>query len=62
MKDKRLIKIEEALKLPIEGINKQIEVRKHLINQMVGTLYPSILWDEIEKLEDCLEELKNEST
>jgi len=60
MKDEKLIKIKEALTLPTEEVNKQIEIRKHLISQMVGTLYPSILWDEIEKLEERLEELENE--
>ena len=36
----------------LEEIEEQIKVRKELIDQMVGTLYPSILWGEIEKLEE----------
>lgn len=33
-----------------EDIVKEIREREGLIRQMVGTLYPSILWSEILKL------------
>lgn len=33
-----------------EEIDEEIEIRKGLINQMVGSLYPSILCGEIETL------------
>lgn len=31
-------------------INRQIELRREMMRQMVGSLYPSILSDEIDKL------------
>lgn len=33
--------------LSIEQIDKEIKLRKDLINEMVGWLYPTILRDEI---------------
>lgn len=37
-------------------IREQIEVRRKLLPQMVGWLYPSILSDEIAKLQERLKE------
>lgn len=37
-------------KIKPEFADDQIKVRLDLISQCVGTLYPSILYDEIEKL------------
>jgi hypothetical protein len=37
--------------LSLEDIEKEIEVRKKLLAQMVGSLYPSLLNDEIAELE-----------
>ncbi len=42
--------LEEALKLDPTAILEEIKVRRELIKQMVGQLYPSILTSEIEKL------------
>ncbi len=33
-----------------EEIDEEVATRKDLIGQMVGSLYPSILWNEIETL------------
>lgn len=34
-----------------ENVNAQIQLRKHLIScELVGTLYPAILYDEIDYL------------
>lgn len=43
----RVKPLEEAKKLDPAGINAEIKDRKDLMQQMVGQLYPSILWDEI---------------
>lgn len=44
--------LEEAKKLDPAGINAEIKERRELMSQMVGQLYPSILWDEILELRD----------
>jgi hypothetical protein len=38
-----------------DGIRQEIENRKVLLSQMVGTLYPAILRDEIGELQELLE-------
>jgi len=43
-------RIHECSNLSIDELKIEIELRKTLINQMVGSLYPSILADEIELL------------
>jgi len=43
---------ELLLTMSIDEIDREIAERRSLIFQMVGTLYPSILNDEIEKLLD----------
>ena len=43
-----------------ELILEQIQIRRTLINQMVGTLYPSILRDEIERLYELHKDISNE--
>ena len=43
---------ELLLTLSIDEIDREISERRSLIFQMVGTLYPSILNDEIYKLLD----------
>lgn len=43
----RVKPLEEAKKLDPAGINIELKERRDLIRQMVGQLYPSILWDEI---------------
>jgi len=45
-----LKQIDEALKLDLDGIKEEIDIRKKLLTQMVGTLYSGIVWGEIEKL------------
>jgi len=47
-----MIDINEAIKLTDDSaIVEQIEIRRSLGKQMVGQLYPSILFDEIQRLE-----------
>ena len=36
--------------LSVEELDKEIECRHELISKMVGTLYPSILYDEISEI------------
>lgn len=45
-----MITKEKLEQLTVEEIDKEIESRRQLVQQMVGTLYPSILNDEIEQL------------
>ena len=42
--------IDEAMTLVGDELDGQIKVRKELMSHMVGTLYPSILRGEIERL------------
>lgn len=42
--------LEEAKKLDAAGINAEIKERKDLMQQMVGQLYPPIVWKEILEL------------
>lgn len=42
--------LEEAKKLDPAGINAELKERRDLMQQMVGLLYPSILWDEVLEL------------
>jgi hypothetical protein len=44
-----------------EVLREQIEIRRNLLNQMVGSLYPSILADEIIALNERLLDLKHKS-
>lgn len=39
--------LEEAKNLDPEGIDSEIKERRALMDQLVGQLYPSILWEEI---------------
>lgn len=39
-------------------LRADIEERKHLMSQMVGSLYPSIVSDEIEELKQMITNLK----
>lgn len=43
--------LEEAKKLDLDGILKEISDRRTMLGQMVGWLYPSILRDEIVALD-----------
>jgi len=53
-----MLPINEALKLySIDSLDKEIKERRDLMWNMVGTLYPSILNREIEKLLDRKYEL-----
>jgi len=48
----RIIDINEAIKLTDDAaIVEQIDIRRSIGRQMVGQLYPSILFDEIQRLE-----------
>lgn len=50
----------EALRdTSIESTENEIKIRQNLIEQMVGTIYPSILNDEITMLNVKLTQLKS---
>lgn len=50
--------IKEILEMmDIETVQKEIKSREHLLTIMVGTLYPSIIYDELEQLQLRLEQL-----
>ena len=51
--------ISEINKIKYDQIDEQIEIRKKLINQMVGNLYPQILRDEIDKLKEMKKDFGN---
>lgn len=40
----------------VEDLHEEIALREDLLKMMVGSLYPSIVWDEIEKIEGLLNE------
>ncbi len=40
----------------LERINREIKQREYLLDQMVGTLYPSILCYELNQLQEVLNE------
>lgn len=44
-----------------EQIDEQIEIRKKLISEMVGSLYPAILWGEIDKLKKISDDFITEN-
>lgn len=46
--------INEVLKLSIEDKREQIKLRYALIETMVGTLYPSIILSEIDKIRQSI--------
>jgi DNA-directed RNA polymerase delta subunit len=46
----KLLLLKDVLLLSPSKIQQQIEVREKLIHEMVGTLYPRILQDEITAL------------
>lgn len=52
--------IEEAIQLnSIDEIEEEIKQRKELRSTMVGQLYPSILTDEIYKLNEKLSDIRH---
>ncbi len=51
----RLLTVEECYKLEsVNALVEQIELRYKLINEMVGTLYPGIVFDQIGKIREHL--------
>lgn len=50
-------RIENLESWDAQKANEQIEVRYNLVGQMVGTLYPTILFDEIERIQDHIDDL-----
>lgn len=46
----RLLSMAEIQKQIVENLNQQIQTRHTTMDQMVGSLYPSILADEISLL------------
>lgn len=57
-----MISEKELAAMDLDTVNKQIEMRHELLNQMVGSLYPSIVEEEIQQLlvrrNDLLEPVK----
>lgn len=49
-------KLDEIDQINLEEIEEEIKTRRNLIDQMVGTLYPQILWGEIDKLKEWKKE------
>lgn len=47
--------VKDCQNMTSEELRKEIKTRNDLINQMVGTLYPGIVADEIAELYDLLE-------
>ena len=47
-------------KLLLLDFENEIVFRKHLISTLVGSLYPSIVWDEIGKINDLIKIIKAE--
>ncbi len=47
MASARMVGITDAMLLTGEDLDEQIRVRVALINDMVGSLYPSIVGDEV---------------
>jgi len=45
--------------VPDDQLREQIELRRELIANMVGNLYPLILVDEVEKLKTRLKAIKD---
>ena len=56
-----MLHIEEAKKLTPQEIDKQIDIRKRLIREMIGHLYPSILNSEINQLIQFQKDVHNYS-
>lgn len=54
----KLIPIDQCQTLSIEAIERQIQVRKELLVQMVGSLYPNIVTEEILLLRQLIENRK----
>lgn len=54
----QLLDVPKCKDLSVTALKEQIELRRKLINQMVGSLYPRILEDEIEKLQEYIERLE----
>lgn len=40
----------------VEDLHEEIALREDLLKMMVGSLYPSIVWDEIDKIEGLIRE------
>ena len=59
-KDKLIILI-DLKDIKPEQIDEQIEVRKKLIGEMVGNLYPAILQGEIDKLKKMRDDFITEN-
>lgn len=50
-----MISVDKCGSMTVEQLQQQIDERRILIKQMVGTLYPSILVDEIEQLRQMID-------
>ena len=56
--EKRINPIQEVLKLTeVEELRIELELRVELEQQMIGSLYPSILRDEQNKIAERMKEL-----
>lgn len=54
----KMLTIEECKELPVDDLEKQINIRIELMNEMVGSLYPGIVYDEILKLRYLIRDRK----
>lgn len=51
MSEAELLSVSECLKLKtLDNVRTQIDLRRNLIRTMVGNLYPSILFNELDQL------------
>jgi hypothetical protein len=55
MENNRRLIDEDKIPNTIRDLESQIEVRRNLMRQMVGSLYPSIISDQIVRLVERLE-------
>lgn len=53
----KLLPVDQILRNDIQALDQQIKIRKELISQMVGELYPRALREEIIKLANYRDQL-----
>jgi hypothetical protein len=53
----RMIREDELNRMTLIDIQKEINTREKLLEQMVGNFYPSILWSELDQLVERRTEL-----
>jgi hypothetical protein len=54
----KMLSVRDSVNQGVDVCRKQMDLRIHMIKYvLVGDLYKSILWAEVEKLDDCLQRL-----